>query len=64
MLEWIDLPLEQRPRLIIGEHLLFLLSLHFYLLQTWLPRGLVYEPMLDQAGHAAGPDSELVNAST
>jgi predicted AlkP superfamily pyrophosphatase or phosphodiesterase len=41
VLEWIDLPLEQRPRLII-----------------------VYEPMLDQAGHAAGPESGLVNAST
>jgi len=38
VLEWIDLPLEQRPRLII-----------------------VYEPMLDQAGHAAGPESGLVN---
>ena len=34
---------------------------HFCLL--WLPRELVYEPMLDQAGHAAGPESELVNAS-
>ncbi|KAF9243503.1 Phosphodiest-domain-containing protein [Melanogaster broomeanus] len=38
VLEWVDLPLEERPRLI-----------------------LVYEPMLDQAGHAYGPESKLVN---
>jgi len=38
VLKWIDLPLEQRPRLIT-----------------------VYEPMLDQGGHKAGPESELVN---
>ncbi|KAH7884302.1 Phosphodiest-domain-containing protein [Phlebopus sp. FC_14] len=38
VLDWIDLPIEERPRLI-----------------------LVYEPLLDQAGHVAGPESELVN---
>ncbi|PFH53376.1 hypothetical protein AMATHDRAFT_138050 [Amanita thiersii Skay4041] len=38
ILQWIDLPLEQRPQLIMA-----------------------YEPSLDQAGHKAGPASELVN---
>ncbi|KAK7690300.1 hypothetical protein QCA50_006957 [Cerrena zonata] len=38
IMEWIDLPLEERPQLIMA-----------------------YEPSLDQAGHAAGPNSELVN---
>ncbi|KIJ66879.1 hypothetical protein HYDPIDRAFT_85278 [Hydnomerulius pinastri MD-312] len=38
ILEWVDLPLEERPRLIVA-----------------------YEPSLDQAGHAAGPESDLVN---
>ncbi|TFY77705.1 hypothetical protein EWM64_g6306 [Hericium alpestre] len=38
IMEWIDLPLEKRPQLIMA-----------------------YEPSLDQAGHAAGPYSALVN---
>ncbi|KIK97779.1 hypothetical protein PAXRUDRAFT_824602 [Paxillus rubicundulus Ve08.2h10] len=38
VLEWMDLPVEERPRLIA-----------------------VYEPLLDQAGHAAGPGSMLIN---
>ncbi|KAF9223667.1 Phosphodiest-domain-containing protein [Gyrodon lividus] len=40
VLEWMDLPLEERPRLIV-----------------------VYEPLLDQAGHTAGPESKLVNTT-
>ncbi|KAI3616046.1 type i phosphodiesterase nucleotide pyrophosphatase [Moniliophthora roreri] len=38
ILTWIDLPLEERPQLIMA-----------------------YEPSLDQAGHLAGPMSDLVN---
>ncbi|CCL98853.1 uncharacterized protein FIBRA_00859 [Fibroporia radiculosa] len=38
IMTWIDLPLEERPQLIMA-----------------------YEPSLDQAGHLAGPASELVN---
>ncbi|PCH39896.1 Phosphodiest-domain-containing protein [Wolfiporia cocos MD-104 SS10] len=38
IMSWIDLPLEERPQLIMA-----------------------YEPSLDQAGHLAGPASELVN---
>ncbi|GJE99017.1 phosphodiesterase domain-containing protein [Phanerochaete sordida] len=38
IMEWIDLPLEKRPQLIMA-----------------------YEPSLDQAGHLAGPKSDLVN---
>ncbi|OCH90922.1 Phosphodiest-domain-containing protein [Obba rivulosa] len=38
ILAWIDLPLSERPQLIMA-----------------------YEPSLDQAGHRAGPASELVN---
>ncbi|TFK24366.1 nucleotide pyrophosphatase [Coprinopsis marcescibilis] len=38
ILHWIDLPLEERPQLIVA-----------------------YEPSLDQAGHATGPNSKRVN---
>ncbi|KAF8588935.1 Phosphodiest-domain-containing protein [Ramaria rubella] len=38
LMHWIDLPLEERPQLLLA-----------------------YEPSLDQAGHKAGPVSELVN---
>ncbi|THH20578.1 hypothetical protein EW146_g790 [Bondarzewia mesenterica] len=38
IMAWVDLPLEDRPQLIMA-----------------------YEPSLDQAGHAAGPHSALVN---
>jgi len=38
IMEWIDLPFERRPQLILA-----------------------YEPHLDQVGHKAGPDSDLVN---
>jgi len=38
ILEWIDLPLSERPQLILA-----------------------YEPSLDQAGHATGPNSQRVN---
>ncbi|KAI0736319.1 Phosphodiest-domain-containing protein [Fomitopsis betulina] len=38
IIAWIDLPIEERPQLIMA-----------------------YEPSLDQAGHLAGPASELVN---
>jgi len=38
ILEWVDLPLNERPQLIMA-----------------------YEPSLDQAGHATGPYSSLVN---
>ncbi|KAH9948891.1 Phosphodiest-domain-containing protein [Amylocystis lapponica] len=38
ILSWVDLPLEERPQLIMA-----------------------YEPSLDQAGHLAGPASDLVN---
>ncbi|KAF8338761.1 alkaline-phosphatase-like protein [Cantharellus anzutake] len=39
IMEWIDLPLEKRPQLILA-----------------------YEPHLDQVGHKAGPESNLVNS--
>lgn len=38
IISWIDLPLDERPQLIMA-----------------------YEPSLDQAGHATGPNSKRVN---
>ena len=47
--------MEVRPRLLTGK-----LRREFLPLSDTLP---VYEPSLDQAGHEAGPDSELVRVS-
>lgn len=56
ILEWIDLPLDERPQLIMSKSpsyfLIFFLLIAFYS---------AYEPSLDQAGHATGPYSSLVN---
>lgn len=53
---WIDLPIEERPQLIMGTP-------PFPLLYTTTGFTIftAYEPSLDQAGHLAGPASELVN---
>lgn len=58
LLEWIDMPLETRPQLILGR-LLLTLSM-FYNSRLFL---VAYEPSLDQAGHAYGPGSKEVNDS-
>ena len=54
IMDWIDLPLSERPQLILG--------------MSWRPGTsiclsfvLAYEPSLDQAGHATGPYSQRVN---
>jgi hypothetical protein len=56
ILAWVDLPLEKRPQLLMGR------SQHPLpsdpLLILW---SAAYEPSLDQAGHATGPMSALVN---
>lgn len=56
IMEWIDLPLEERPQLIMGtpHHLIDNCVSNSSIL-------IAYEPSLDQAGHFAGPNSELVN---
>lgn len=53
-MEWIDLPLSERPQLVLGM---------FWRLGRvkWLNLILAYEPSLDQAGHATGPYSQRVN---
>ncbi|KAF8158202.1 Phosphodiest-domain-containing protein [Crassisporium funariophilum] len=43
ILQWVDLPFDKRPQLIMGKY------------------RLPYEPSLDQAGHATGPNSARVN---
>jgi hypothetical protein len=58
IMSWIDLPLDMRPRLILGESLF-----SFFGNECVLTNLEAYEPTLDQAGHAAGPYSKMVNAS-
>jgi hypothetical protein len=53
-MEWIDLPLENRPQLILGEES----CSRSENINMKLP---AYEPSLDQAGHSDGPDSRTVN---
>lgn len=55
ILEWIDLPLSERPQLILGS------SSEPWALTIFLSVLLAYEPSLDQAGHATGPYSQRVN---
>jgi hypothetical protein len=55
ILEWIDLPLSERPQLILG------MSSETWALAKFLSFILAYEPSLDQAGHATGPNSQRVN---
>jgi type I phosphodiesterase/nucleotide pyrophosphatase len=55
ILEWIDLPLSERPQLILG------MSSDSWALTIFLSFILAYEPSLDQAGHATGPNSRRVN---
>ena len=52
---WIDLPIEERPQLIMGTPPLLSTRPQAFTLSA------AYEPSLDQAGHLAGPASELVN---
>jgi hypothetical protein len=54
IMAWIDLPLQDRPQFISG---IFAGSLTWKLLILFV----AYEPSLDQAGHATGPNSQLVN---
>ena len=54
ILAWVDLPLEKRPQLIMGR------SSTSYLRPVLIVFA-AYEPSLDQAGHATGPMSALVN---
>lgn len=57
ILNWIDLPLEQRPQLILGG---------FFYHYVWAAECTLlsaYEPSLDQAGHKYGPLSVAVNVS-
>ena len=56
LMEWIDLPLELRPQLIMGEFIGPVQHLR-------LTGTVAYEPSLDQAGHWKGPNSLIVNVS-
>ncbi len=55
VMEWIDLPLSERPQLILG------MSSETWALTILLSFITAYEPSLDQAGHATGPYSRRVN---
>jgi hypothetical protein len=57
--DWLEMPFETRPQLILGMSLTVVYSAVHHLIS-----GLAYEPSLDQAGHLAGPGSDLVNVST
>lgn len=55
ILKWVDLPLNERPQLIMGKF-----WSHFVILLFFKKKS-AYEPSLDQAGHATGPYSRRVN---
>ena len=56
ILQWIDLPLNARPQLIMGNYTVAWTSQRIYSCLY-----AAYEPSLDQAGHATGPYSKRVN---
>ena len=57
-MKWLDLPLDERPQLILGR--CYCTYPHVPISTKPCPYS-AYEPSLDQAGHADGPDSPSVN---
>lgn len=55
-MQWIDLPLENRPQLLMGGYICSIKGN-----SSNLNAIKAYEPSLDQAGHSTGPNSKLVN---